>query len=87
MKHLAGDSERWIATEGTGALQRLEDLDGVSWLDAPLPRRLHRCRAQTRGVMPSGTVYRCACGAMSRDERWWSRRNSRRRASSTIRSA
>lgn len=71
--------ERWVAVESAGALLSLEDRDAVSWVDAPLPPRLHRCRAQTRGILSTGTVYRCACGAISRDGRWWSQRNARRR--------
>lgn len=79
MKHLADGSERWVAEEGVGALQRLENLDGVSWLDAKMPPRLHRCKAQTRGLLATGMVYRCACGGISGGGRWWSQRNSRRR--------
>ena len=70
---------RWVGGEGAGALQRIEDLDGISWADAPVPPRLHRCKAQTQGLLSSGWVYRCACGAISSDGRWGSRRNSRRR--------
>lgn len=79
MKHANDGSDRWVAAESAGALQRLEDLDGVSWVDAPVPPRLHRCRAQTRGLLPTGMVYRCACGGISRDGRWWSQKNTRRK--------
>lgn len=87
MKHLAvkqptDTPDRWVQIDSAGSLQRLEDLDGVHWSDAPVPPRWHRCKAQTQGLLPTGWVSRCACGAISKDGRWWSRRNSRRHAKS-----
>ena len=79
VKHPAETDQRWVEVDSAGALRRLEDLNGVSWSDAPVPPRWHRCKAQTQGLLPTGWVYRCACGAISSDARWWSQRNSRRR--------
>lgn len=54
--------------------------EGVAWHDAPLPRLLHRCRAQTRGWVGFTQIERCACGAMrSSTFHWWSGYNTRRR--------
>jgi hypothetical protein len=63
---------------------RIEHLDGVDWMNAPLPRRWHRCRPQSRMWEPKwGVLYRCACGASTDTEglahEWWDHRNSRRR--------
>lgn len=60
----------------------IEDLDGVSWREAPIPRRWHRCWAQTRGVIGGDFIMRCACGAIRRGQ-WverplWIGRNVRR---------
>jgi hypothetical protein len=56
------------------------DRDGVNWHDAPLPRRWHRCRAQTIGVLDDGVrIDRCACGATGIDDGWIGRNESRRR--------
>ncbi len=59
-----------------------ENLGGVSWHDAPIPRRWHRCGAQSRALFSSGYVERCACGAI-RANRFlgscWLERNTRRR--------
>lgn len=57
----------------------VKNLDGVSWADAPLPRRWHRCWAQTV-CMDRGTfIARCACGAMQMNGDGWGLRNERRR--------
>jgi len=58
--------------------------DGVSWMDAPRPFYLHRCRAQSEGWLGLHLqVVRCACGAIAMPDRpWdkpkWMERNSRR---------
>lgn len=53
---------------------------GVWWHEAPLPRRWHRCRAQSTGfISGAGYISRCACGAMSRDGGPWFNRNERRK--------
>lgn len=59
----------------------VRNLDGVSWYEAPLPSRWHRCRAQTKGLTNYFTqVQRCACGAIRMDSyRRWLDRNSRRK--------
>jgi hypothetical protein len=53
--------------------------DGVDWIDAPLPRRFHRCVAQTVGWDFFEKVERCACGAMRVNGRGgWGFKNERR---------
>jgi hypothetical protein len=55
---------------------------GVTWMDAPKPRRWHRCTPQTVGNFAGlGHVERCACGAISEDGEHWQERNSRPRES------
>ena len=57
----------------------LFNVNDVPWHDAPLPRRLHRCRTQTSGLMGLTLVERCACGAIRLDGRGpWADRNTRR---------
>lgn len=52
---------RWIEDPGPGRRAKLViHLDGVAWYDAPLPPRIHRHRAQTKGF----DAERCACGAI-----------------------
>lgn len=66
---------------------RIEHRGGVEWFDAPVPRRWHRCKAQTTAELlgPEGfeTVKRCVCGAITINMRGekdhWSRRNTRMR--------
>lgn len=63
----------------TGPTIHPEHRDGLPWHDAPLPRRLHRCRPQTHAVIDQHgarcnrhgldqcalqRVDRCACGAI-----------------------
>lgn len=57
-----------------------EHRGGVSWYDAPVPRRWHRCRPQNRAYFAaSGYVERCACGAIRGNFGPWAERNSRLR--------
>jgi hypothetical protein len=77
--HTGGDGTRWLETYRSG-LEFVRKRDGVDWIDAPLPRRWHRCVPQLWGWMDLETVYRCACGAISHDGRYWSERNSRRKS-------
>lgn len=60
----------------------VEDLGGVSWADAPRPRRWHRCYPHTRGLFVGfGMTERCACGAARLDgDGPWINRNSRGRS-------
>jgi len=62
---------------------RIEHLAGVPWFEAPIPRKRHRCRAQTRGLIGFEMVHRCACGAIQNHSRFpgsWLERNSSRKA-------
>lgn len=55
-------------------------LDGVTWLDAPVPSRWHRCKAESRCSSDHGLVERCACGARRDGGRGqWVWRNSKSR--------
>ena len=59
----------------------IEHLDGVAWHEAPIPRRWHHCKPQTRGVMHYFTeVERCTCGAIRLNgDGHWMERNERTR--------
>ena len=70
-------ADTWI-TEYDSDDTVVEHLAGVSWSKAPLPRRWHRCRAQTRGRTNSTPVRRCACGAIDLGL-GWDRKNARRK--------
>lgn len=53
----------------------LEHRGGVAWIKAPLPRRWHKCVAQSRGfwldeLHGPATVERCACGALNLGDGW-----------------
>jgi hypothetical protein len=53
---------------------------GIEWFDAPIPRRWHRCRTWSRGVVNGRLVERCACGAIRLDGYGgWMDRNDRRK--------
>lgn len=73
------ESAEWV--EGFRAPSgevEVEHLRGVPWYDAAVPSRFHKCRPQTRGWSNYFTrIFRCACGAISRDGRNWDERNSR----------
>jgi hypothetical protein len=56
----------------------LHHAGGVPWWEAPLPRRWHRCWAQTVGFA-DGYICRCACGAVSHGGGRWAGRNARRK--------
>jgi hypothetical protein len=59
-------------------LSYVEHRDGIEWLYAPKPRRWHRCKPQTRGLVRMGFVERCACGATRIDHySHWMDRNSK----------
>lgn len=38
--------------------------NNVPWYDARIPRRAHRCKAQTSGWHGLVQIERCACGAV-----------------------
>lgn len=61
-------AERYPATSQDHGL-RVSNLDGIAWMDAPKPYRMHRCWAQSIGdetdlIGTVRTVERCACGAI-----------------------
>ena len=62
----------------SGGPEYLEHLNGVDWINAPLPPPVHLCQPQTRARFGSAgeLVERCACGAM-RTGSLWLQRNSR----------
>lgn len=62
----------------------IEHFDGIPWYDAPIPRRWHRCKPQSRTCFDAGwagrdAIERCACGAIRYQRGVWIRRNDRRR--------
>ena len=69
----------------------IEHRDGVPWHDAPVPRKWHRCSAQSWGWVGSyGLRYveRCACGAIRLHKKHpWDERNTRSRSTSNGRNA
>lgn len=71
----------YVRTDSPGRhLEWIEHLDGVEWWDAPVPRRRHRCRPQTRARVNGELIERCACGALAFDgDGFWIQRNSRAR--------
>lgn len=63
-------------------IDAIDNKGGVPWWEAPIPRRWHRCSAQsTLQLSDSSTVARCACGATSitfpGEKPFWLDRNSR----------
>ena len=76
----AAPRDRFVRDYDFGA-EYTEHLDGVDWVDAPLPSRRHSCWPQTRGVFDREMVERCACGATRFDggAGVWIDQNSRRR--------
>jgi hypothetical protein len=55
----------------------IEHVGGVAWHQAPIPRRWHRCRAQTYGQHGLDQIERCACGGIRLNGQVWLERNSR----------
>lgn len=71
-------SMRWVTAYSSLDTQ-IDNLDGIFWDVAPIPRRWHRCWAQTRGRINYFTrVDRCPCGAINIDSTGWGDRNRRR---------
>jgi hypothetical protein len=61
------------------AARALATPDGLWWHEAPIPRRWHRCRAQSALHVGGVLVERCACGASNRSGTGWYDRNTRKR--------
>ena len=59
----------------------IKDRGGVSWHEAPLPPRWHRCSGSSvrRDALGMLNFERCACGASRIDGCGWIERNSRRK--------
>lgn len=61
----------------------VHDTNGVSWHEAPLPWRWHRCQAWTLAVVTSDDdesltfIDRCRCGAIRINNGDWFNRNIR----------
>jgi hypothetical protein len=60
-------------------MRTIENLNGVSWSDAPLPPMIHRCTPQTQGWIEFDYVGRCACGAIQGNSGYWQQKNDRRK--------
>jgi hypothetical protein len=58
-----------------------DDVGGVNWYDAPVPRRWHKCKPQTKAFIAERGWYveRCACGAIRHERDGWLDRNTKRR--------
>jgi hypothetical protein len=70
-------SDIWIPDEPM-TQANVENVNGVWWNHAPIPRRWHRCQPQTRGwVNGFDLIERCACGAARRNGGRWRERNGR----------
>jgi len=71
----------FIADELSTYETTIEHLNGIPWFEAPIPRRLHHCRIQTRGwINYLAKIERCACGAIRmNNDKGWSDKNSRRK--------
>lgn len=81
---MAGVWQRAYSNNNDNVYEYLDHLEGVAWYDAPLPRRWHLCRPQTRGSFRALYSERCACGATRLGiDRFWAERNSRRREAKT----
>jgi len=63
----------------------LQHRNGIPWDEAPLPRRIHRCRTQTTGTYDRWHQMFdwCACGAKRKlgsfGRGYWYGKNARRR--------
>lgn len=69
-------SDTWVRAIVGGREHR----NGVAWYDAPIPRRWHRCKEQSRYGYDELVRARCACGGYRwGGERRWLQRNSRSR--------
>jgi hypothetical protein len=76
---MAAETSDWvIAYEGKDG-SYLQNLGGVDWFHAPVPRRRHQCRAQTIGLFDGEVAQRCACGAIRGIGGMWFERNTRTR--------
>lgn len=63
--------------EWVGDLDYVEHRGSVWWHDTAVPRRWHRCRAQSRGWVGLNYYERCACGGLNINRWGWVERNAR----------
>lgn len=75
------NGEYVLTSESDDGKTEVWDRGGVSWHEAPIPSRWHRCQVQTYGYLNwFELVERCACGAIRMDGRSWLSRNERRKS-------
>lgn len=78
MKAKTYPADRYVTQHDSGETV-VEHVDGIPWHEAAKPGRWHKCWAQTRGWTGwFNPVYRCPCGAISRDGILWLERRSRK---------
>lgn len=73
--------KNWVKESVITPSVEVEHVDGIPWYDASIPRKIHRCKPQTRGYYNwVNYVERCACGAIRlyKNDRWIDK-NSRKR--------
>lgn len=60
-----------------GPISFISNRNGVFFLEAPMPRKWHRCKVQTSARTIYGTIHKCACGASRVGRVGWSGKNTR----------
>lgn len=75
--------KQWVQANTAGELDRLENINGVRWNEAPAPRRLHWCTPWTRGwvgLYDLRHIERCRCGGTRLNQQGpWTGKNLRNR--------
>jgi len=71
----------WVPELYGGTKYYIEHLDSIPWSKAPVPKKRHKCKAQTRGINRDtfAEIQRCACGAVKINDYNWIERNSRKK--------
>lgn len=81
-EYVVGYVQEYKAPDGS---VEVHNLNGISWIEAPIPRKWHKCWVQTWGWTGYfNKVYRCACGAISNDRKVWIEKNTRTRVPTPI---